>query len=1133
MFRHIIVFFLLLTGGTWLSAKPQLMKTLFPVLDSPIADLVFEPSGSGDCSSALQSAIDRLHHSGGGTLFLPAGRYELHQPIRLRNSVTLRGDNPPVEAIPEDAALSEKALNLTRPAAYGTVLVVRHGAGQEEGKPAIEMETCGTGLRELVFWYPEQDGKTPFPWTVATVFNKFSDSQSIVNCRFVNSWQAIRIGPHWNELHTVRRTSITALKTGISMDTVTDIGRLDSVWLGPQAWQEGVLPGCPEPESLKKTLKKARGLVIHRSDWEYVRNTYIRGLGVGIEFLRGARGRTNAVMANVLVRDCAVGLKLQELNDVGLAVYGSAFVGNATSLETTEKFNTVVQFYNCRFAGRKAAETPLLRLRGKGLVSLAHGWLQACGQTVQADQGRLLAVQVEAPELVPFAVGHDMQTIRLLGGTLGRQAQLPPPPSAATELFATSALPEGLLPEPLPLTTGRRTHGGGCAPGFIAEKLLNVADFGASPSLPDNGPAFRAALEAARTAGCPTVVYVPAGLYPFASDIVVPSGVELRGCLPVPFHTSAGGSVLMPIQHRGQEDAAPFIALEANAGLRGMNIWYREQNHAAPVPYPWTIRALGQNCHVTDTNIGNAWNGLDLGSVADASGHHVNYLAGTFMRRGVLVANTTHGELVDMQFNPHHSHRTPQNFPRQYPRPEARNMSQILRGQLEGIILENTRNERLLGTFLFAANDGIRLRRGAQADIVMHGTDTAWRGARLSDDSRANFILAQLVPLGYQPDAAIVCDDDFTGQAFFACSQMWAGPRTASLYGPGTVILDQLNSCTGPIEVHQGRLQLNLVHFSARQPHYLHLGEKAESVSSLSTLAKVPPVIAVGENSGRYRAFANDGTPIPKLPVLTDDTRTRMSADFEAPASVPFIADTIAVVGGNVRNAQEIRCRVAMRDDAHSGQHAVLLSGKPTGSEHAFAYAEIFLPKLTVMPDTVLSYWMKPLNENGSHSGLDLLFSDGRTLRDMRVRDTRGISCHTGTVKGKVGQWTKVSIELGRTPACGKIIDKIMLAFDVRKPTSGDCQVLFDDISIETSMPPAAWNIRMSQNERGQLVIAAPSDMTVVYTLDGRNPHAGSKRYEGPFDVPGTSGEIRCGYLSADRRHVLPYIFTHLLKRPF
>ena len=64
----------------------------------------------------------------------------------------------------------------------------------------------------------------------------------------------------------------------------------------------------------------------------------------------------------------------------------------------------------------------------------------------------------------------------------------------------------------------------------LAGALFVVTDFGASESKDDNAAAFQAALDLAGANKGGGTVYVPAGLYKFRHDLVVPTGVELRGC---------------------------------------------------------------------------------------------------------------------------------------------------------------------------------------------------------------------------------------------------------------------------------------------------------------------------------------------------------------------------------------------------------------------------------------------------------------------------------------------------------------------------------------------------------------------------------------------------------------------------
>ena len=141
----------------------------------------------------------------------------------------------------------------------------------------------------------------------------------------------------------------------------------------------------------------------------------------------------------------------------------------------------------------------------------------------------------------------------------------------------------------------REHHSPASTPRPSGKALFSVSDFGAGAGEQDNTAAFAKALEAARKAGGGTV-YVPAGNYRFAGEIVVPSGVELRGIFDVPHHTVSGGSVLMTTSGKGKADGTPFIRLEAKSGLRGLTIWYPDQDLRNIQPYPWAVQSLGPGC---------------------------------------------------------------------------------------------------------------------------------------------------------------------------------------------------------------------------------------------------------------------------------------------------------------------------------------------------------------------------------------------------------------------------------------------------------------------------------------------------------------------------------------------------------
>jgi len=730
--------------------------TLSRLREYVIAERTLKPTDdlSVDRSSVLQRTLNEVGRNGGGTVFLRSGSYVLRQPIVVPVGVTLRGEYS----------------GSTFHSDPCTVLRLYAGRGDENGQAAVTVNP-GAGLVGLVFHYPEQslENPTPYPWTISTAANPpvANDNQTVRCCALVNSWRGIKIGPEWNELHLLRDLRICALKTGISLDFVTDIGRMDRISLGPKNWLDFknlLLDYCPKEDELGKWMREhdTVGVDVGRSDWEFIRSLRVSNYRTGMRFRRSPKGLTNAVLANAFFTDCVVALDLDELNEVGLAV-------------------CVVEFNS-----KNGGDIPIR------LGSKLKSDIQLHGVTVQ-DMEMIADPRIRI-------CNSDPELVRIIKSRYD---------GMGLTMMAFNATPE---------------YG-----------LYDVTDYGASSQLEDNAPAFRKAFEAAKKGG---TVYVPAGRYRFRGNIHVPSGVELRGCSEVPHHTCSGGSVLMPYQGRNDENGEPFITLAPKSGVRGLAVWYPEQTTIAPVPYPWTVRALGARCWVRDVNIGNGWQGVDF-ATHKTDRHFISYLSGCCWRRALAVAGAEGGCVEDLQFNPHYSLRRAPGLPvAKNPPPPVGKVPNAgweageLRNRLEGFVFTDCTNQWIEGTFLYAAKEGLVFKGANQAQVLIHGTDTGARGVVLDQKSgsKVDVFLAQLVPWevpGTGDNAGIWTAPTDRGEAVFQASQFWAGPKTMIQRGSGTLTLDSLNSLSGPMAVYAGKVKIRAARYAHRKQAYVevHGGE--------------------------------------------------------------------------------------------------------------------------------------------------------------------------------------------------------------------------------------------------------------------------------------------------------------------
>ena len=196
----------------------------------------------------------------------------------------------------------------------------------------------------------------------------------------------------------------------------------------------------------------------------------------------------------------------------------------------------------------------------------------------------------------------------------------------------------------------------------LAGDVYSVRDFGAlGDGKTDDTISFQKALDAAGKAGG-GVVHAPRGNYFFAGQLNVPSAVTLKGIWEsVPAHNGirdAGlpkptddGTTFLITGNAGTEDGPPFLTLNHNSTLKGVVLYYPDQNPAEePKPYPWAIAMRGKNPAVLAVEVLNPYNGIDA---TQNERHLIRDVQGQPLRRGILVdAIYDIGRIENVHFNP-------------------------------------------------------------------------------------------------------------------------------------------------------------------------------------------------------------------------------------------------------------------------------------------------------------------------------------------------------------------------------------------------------------------------------------------------------------------------------------------------
>lgn len=180
----------------------------------------------------------------------------------------------------------------------------------------------------------------------------------------------------------------------------------------------------------------------------------------------------------------------------------------------------------------------------------------------------------------------------------------------------------------------------------------SIANFGAvGDGKTDDTAAIQSALNAAGLTG--GIVFVPTGNYLVKGHLVVHANVTLEGVFRAPTARSQGyGSTILAVGGKGQPNDEPLFFLKNNAAIKGITIFYPEQDPKTPVEYPWCVRGQGDNIAIVDVLMVNPWNAVDFGTYP-CGRHLISGLHGQPLHTGVFIDQCLDcGRLENIHFWP-------------------------------------------------------------------------------------------------------------------------------------------------------------------------------------------------------------------------------------------------------------------------------------------------------------------------------------------------------------------------------------------------------------------------------------------------------------------------------------------------
>lgn len=767
-----------------------LVQPAYPTMDTVVAAYNvqnFGATGDGvtDVTSIFQDLLDALGRLGGGTLFVPSGRYVIRGNLVIPKGVTLRGEwKKPVKGQPIE----------------GTILMAYAGRGNENAAAFLTLETS-SAVMDLAIWYPEQLPGNITPYPPAILFGKpnywGNDYPNAKNITLVNAYSGVILSRQTGGgCPVIQNIYGTPLSRGIEIDNIADVGRIDFVDFSPAYWAGSGLPNAPSSSGphVSWIYQNGTGIVMRRNDWSYTCYVniegYNRGLYVGPSI--SSPGSTpNGHNYELTFTGCKTGIQFDVGNDVGI-MYARTHISNCeTGIRVASSAGGVIQLNTCDISATNSAITIEEGSNAKLMLqqcTVANG-------SVTLSGGTFTAVDCDFNNSAPQIVLNRGSRSILTGNRFGSAPQI-----QNNSNFESTIDHNPVSIDPLPSfpTMTPQTR----KPTRLVLYNAAAAPFYAvNDGVTDNTSAIQNALNTAAAAGG-GVVFLPPGKYKVLGTLTVPSNVELKGASDISTAPTGKGTIIEVYAGKGNPSSSPFLKLSANSGVRGITFNYPEQVASAlpNIPaYPYLIQVTGSNAYIINVAIRATYSGIDLFTYK-CDNHYVDWVAGHVFKTGVRVGNNSaNGVISNLQFNIIAYAAGQESKWGSWPNsPSPGNTSapyDYAMNNLDFMVLGSCSNQILYNNFHYGSYRGT-IFSGASGKGLGHGVDGARKGLRYESLGSGGFPLinSQIVVIQNQPGTYYLeTASGFGGTASLFNADFWGQPVNSIYMSGGTLNLHQAN----------------------------------------------------------------------------------------------------------------------------------------------------------------------------------------------------------------------------------------------------------------------------------------------------------------------------------------------------
>ncbi|MHB1000073.1 MAG: LamG domain-containing protein [Armatimonadota bacterium] len=776
--------------------KRRVISTHYPTSDIVIAGCTVKDAGARgdgktDDTEAFQSAMNTMARVGGGTVFVPEGRYVIKGNLKVPTGVTLRG---------EWQKPSDKPFK-------GSILMAYVGRGETEGRPFIALRQC-TGIIGLTIWYPEQNAENivPYPFCIQQMG---AASGTVSNVTLVNAYQGIRTN-YGSYLHYFHSVYGSPLSIGLEIDFVSDTGRVDDIHFNPDFWSNSGLPGSPKKNGAHAAWmrKNGTGMLFRRYEWIYSAFVELSGYNTGVGMINSpTMGETNGQMYKYEITNCNTAVDIINANFAGISFTKCLLEGSNYGVFTHDTFNSRLLFHSCDIRGGK--KSAFLDGIDNQTVMFQH-----CSFTNEIERIRgdimMLGCSVKSSG-DHIRLGRDVNVAAIAGTVFDGEARVINSSTSERVKITSDPVAPTKMPDFPQLQD--KSH-------KPAKSTLYVIT-PQTKALKDYTQIIQKNLDAAAKNGG-GIVYIAGGIYPVRGNLVVPSGVELRGVYDVTHHSRGLGSVLQIYAGRNNENAKPFIVMKKNSGMRGLSFYYPEQQGDNIVPYPFLVQGRGENVYIVNINAMNPYKMIDFKSYR-CDRHYIDYPSGAPLKVGVAVGGgSTGGIVLNAMFNSNNWAWSPYPDSSGLRVKDRVNAAWIFQYQnLDGFIFGDCKDELQYQNSIFGSHIGLHFvsenGTGASGLVLGHGTDGSLvpiafdgLGPNGIDVINSQLVSMYCVGLEQTPDKRYIhCGKGLNSTARMYNTTLWGTPNSSVTVQGGSLDIELASFCmNGPLVVDSGDLRL-------------------------------------------------------------------------------------------------------------------------------------------------------------------------------------------------------------------------------------------------------------------------------------------------------------------------------------